>query len=862
MTQDMPDQIVDAFPLTPLQHGMLFHILSDPGQAHYAGRITATLTGPLTRSAAEAAWQVLLRRHEALRTAFLWENLDAPMQVVHAQVPFTLWWREAGEDLPDLPPVDIARAPLMQVGIQAQSADRFHLTWLVHHLVADGWSAAIVLQEFLSILNGTDLAEAPAFAAHAEWLDTLDHEADRAFWTGHFAGHLRAPLAASGDGTGFDTFGMTLTPEHLAHVNDTARRNTVTSGTVIQAAFARALGALTGTQDVLFGLATSGRSSEIEDAAGCVGLFVNTLPVRVDLTRSDLLPVLEQSSLALRSREHVPQQLLARWGNTPAGTNMVDAVLSLRSTPEIRAAGPYRIDDFAARTPSNFPLTVEVDPVTGRISALYDRAVLDPARLRSFVQDFVQALGAEYNDHLQAPAGQGLDAPLLHPPQDVLDRFLETARQHHHARALTDDTGSMSYDDLCGAARSIAAGLVAKGVEPGSRVALVLPRGIDFVTAMLGVLMAGAAYVPVDDSYPADRIAAVLADCDPRLILRGADVTALRRTPPIEPVQVPPDTPAYIIYTSGSTGTPKGVEISRAALAASQAARDQFYAAAPGAFLLLSPFAFDSSVVGIYWALTAGANLVIAAKGAEQDMTALGQLIRAQSVTHTLMLPTLYQAMLGSADSDNLTSLRLVIVAGESCPRDLPALHAKTLPLCGLANEYGPTEATVWASVDMNEPGDAAPLSIGRPIPGMDLQLLDPQGCPVPDGEVGEITLAGPALATGYFRRAAETRAAFVLHKTSDGTEMRRYHTGDRARLGRDGRLVYLGRGDRQVKIRGHRIELDEVEAAIAAVDCVREAAVRAVPARPAPPETLEAAMSHLSAEDARALIARAGGRR
>lgn len=846
------EQIADAYPLTPLQQGMLFHILSDPAQAHYVGKITATLHGPLTHEAAQRAWQVLLDRHEALRTAFVWENLDYPMQIVHTQASINVGWIEDDEDVIGEPAIDISQTPLMHVQICAQGPEQFKLIWHVHHLIADGWSAAVILQEFVSLLNGDALEAAPVFAEHAAWLDSLDHDADQAFWTDYFGGYSHRSLNVRGDDAGFDVETIALKADTLLRVSEMATHHKVTAATVYQTAFAQALGVQLQTRDVLFGVATSGRSSPVDGAETCVGLFVNTLPVRVDLTSDHVLEDVERRGLALRGREHCPQASLARYSGTPAGQNMVEAILSLRSTPAIVPIGAFSISDFAAQTPSNFPLTVEIDPMTGSVSALYDRAVLDTQTIRRFLLDFENTLTNGLEQSGGERATHTLDAV------DVLGRFLSVSAENPNSTALTDATTCLTFDEVRTTAQSIAAGLIAQGVGAGDRVALVLPRNVEFVTAMLGVLMAGATYVPVDESYPADRVAAILADCDPKCILRPADVATFASFDPVSPVRVPPETAAYIIYTSGSTGTPKGVEISRGSLAASQAARDQFYPEPPEAFLLMSPFAFDSSVVGIYWSLTSGANLVISPKGAEQDMAEIGRLVSDQQVTHSLMLPTLYDAMLRNTDTLALDSLRQIIVAGEPCPQTLPPLHAQLLPQCYLANEYGPTEATVWATASLNAPENGAPLSIGHPIPGMDVFLLDEAGQEVPQGQVGELALAGPGLATGYFRRPTDTCAAFTSHTLDDGTVCRIYRTGDRARCEPDGQLTYLGRGDRQVKIRGHRIELDEVEAAIAALDMVRGVSLRAVPSKPATLDVLEATLSCLSPQEVADLISKA----
>jgi len=860
------DQIADAYPLTPLQSGMLYQVLSDPKPGQYIGLLTALIEGPLTETAARDAWQELLDRHEALRTGFLWEGLDQPMQVVHQSAPLDFQWHSDGNwqahafDVGDQP-FDVSTAPLMHVRIIAQSETQFRLVWSLHHLIADGWSASLLLGEFIQALNGAALSEAPPFALHAEWLDGLDHEQDADFWHGYFAGYNAPTLSPKGEGTGFGSLSHDLPLELIANLTQDARSQGVTLSTVIQAGFAQAVGHLSGTRDVMFGLATSGRSSPIDDVESCVGLFVNTLPIRVELDNPDLITDLENTSLSLRSREHTPQSLLAKWCETPPGQNLVDVVLSLRSLPEIPVAGAFEITDLKTQTPSNFPLVVELDPKTGAISALFNREMMNAPQVDAFLTSFELALRSADQPASRAAIISGPDLEVK--PQDVITRILVQIAKSPDAIALTSQSEQLTYAALHQRAIAIASGLVSHGVMPGDRVALVLPRGTEMVCALLGTMLAGAAYVPIDASYPENRIAAILQDCAPKLVIgtdvpQAVDPAQFPAVDSFDPVATEPNAPAYVIYTSGSTGTPKGVEISRNALAISQAARDQFYPVAPTAFLLMSPFGFDSSIVGIFWALTSGANLVISGARAEQDMHALGQTIAQHGVSHTLLLPTLYQAMLDNSDPRQLASLRQVIVAGEACPRSLPQFHATRLPDCWLANEYGPTEATVWATAELNGPRQAAPMSIGVPIPGMQIFLLSPSGKTVGAGEVGEIVLASPALATGYLNNADETARAFPQIDFGDGRQTRVYRTGDRGKLTPDGRITYLGRGDGQVKIRGHRIELQDVEAAILTLGTVRDVAVQPVPARAPDIAALEAALAVLDPSEAADLVAKA----
>jgi amino acid adenylation domain-containing protein len=405
--------------------------------------------------------------------------------------------------------------------------------------------------------------------------------------------------------------------------------------------------------------------------------------------------------------------------------------------------------------------------------------------------------------------------------------------------AVRAGNASLTYGDLVRQAAAIGRSLRRRGVGAEHRVALFTDRSCETVTGLLGILVAGGAYVPLDPLYPAEQISFVLADCGAQfavasracavevpagverlwledLLTEGADDTS-------ELPEISGESLAYVIYTSGSTGRPKGVLITHANLAHSTRARLLYYKKAPERFLLLSSFAFDSSVAGLFWTLCAGGTLVLPIAGEERDPQALAGLLAAEKITHTLCLPSLFALLLRRFDAD-LSALKVVIVAGESCPPALPAQHQTRLPEAELFNEYGPTEASVWSTVARLDPAKPT-ISIGTAIPGAEVHLLDESGNPVADGATGEIYISGPGVARGYLNREELTAERFVT-RTIDGRELRLYRSGDLARRLPDGELEFLGRADRQVKLRGYRIELAAIEAVLQQHPQVEAAAV------------------------------------
>jgi amino acid adenylation domain-containing protein len=441
------------------------------------------------------------------------------------------------------------------------------------------------------------------------------------------------------------------------------------------------------------------------------------------------------------------------------------------------------------------------------------------------------------------------DTPATHAAGTIHALIAERAAQSPGAPAAFSGEERLTYAELEQRAGRLARHLRALGVGPNVLVAICVERSPDMLVAMLGTLKAGGAYVPLDPAHPPERIAFVLADTRAPVLLTHSHLTArlpeyggrmiaLDALPAVQSDDAPaarpgPDDLAYVIYTSGSTGQPKGVLVTHRNLVHSTRARQLYYREPVGRYLLLSPFSFDSSVAGLFWTLCDGGALVLPAPGQEREAVPLARLIARHAVTHLLALPSLYNVLLTETPLEQLRSLRTVIVAGEACTRALVERHGERLPGTALFNEYGPTENSVWSTVERCAAGRPdESVTIGRPIPGVQAYVLDAQGEPLPAGLPGELYAGGAGVARGYLNRPDLTAERFVPDPFGTQPGARLYRTGDLVRRLPDGRIEFLGRRDNQVKIRGHRIEPGEIEAAIAAHEAVAEVAVVARPLR------------------------------
>jgi amino acid adenylation domain-containing protein/non-ribosomal peptide synthase protein (TIGR01720 family) len=894
--------VEDVYPLTPMQEGMHFHSLLAPGSGVYVGQFGYLLEGPLDAGALERAWRGVVARHEALRAGFAWEDLPRPVQVVRreAALPFRVedWrglagaerqaqlerWLEADREAG----FDTRRAPLMRVGLFRLDGEEHQMVWTHHHLVMDGWSVPLLLRDVLAIyaahVRGEEPRLPPAvrFRDYVAWLERQDRGRAERFWREALAGfHEPTPLPASpppAGGEGQGTAALLLPVERSAALQERARRWGVTLGTLVQGAWALLLSRCTGEDDVLFGATVSGRPAELEGAEEIVGLFINTLPVRVRLrpeaTLGEWLAELQRGQVEAREYEYSPLVEVRKWSAVPSGRPLFESLVVFENLPVDPAVDEgaggiagVRVRSNLHRNQTNFPLSLVAHAgaqLTLEIS--HDRARVDAEaaeRLAGHLETLLEGMVARpqrrlaevglLRDSERARVLEAWNATAAPAPEACVHELFEAqAERTPGAVAVVSGEATLSYAELDERANRLARRLVRLGVGPEARVALCLERGPEMMVAVLAILKAGGAYVPLDPAYPAERLAYMLEDSAARVLLTqrslagrlpefggetvvldgAGDGSALPHSRTPAPSHSPsPDNLAYVVYTSGSTGRPKGVAMPHRPLANLLAwQRGEWRGPAGAVTLQFTTISFDVAFQEIFSCWCAGGRLVLVGEEARRDPAGLLEVLERQGVERLFMPPVALQRLAEEAVARGAVpgGLREVVTAGEAL-RVTEAMRrwfgALRVPL---HNQYGPSETHVATAAVLEGGAEGWPLlpGIGGPIANGACYVVDRDLEPVPVGVGGELYVGGLLPARGYLDRPELTAERFVPDPFSRAGGARMYRTGDRVRWLADGTLEFLGRTDAQVKVSGFRIEPGEIEAALEAHPRVREAAV------------------------------------
>ncbi|GGS36121.1 amino acid adenylation domain-containing protein [Actinokineospora fastidiosa] len=873
----MKSKISDVLPLSPLQEGLLFQtLLDDRGEDLYVSQLLVDIEGRLDVKALRAAANALLDRHANLRAGFQHAGLPEPVQVIPRSVAVP--WTQV--DLSALDPVareaelasrhaadratrfDLATPPLLRFAVYRLAPGRFRLAMTKHHLLLDGWSMPILVRELFTLYQGGDLPPVTPYRDYLAWIAAQDASAAEDAWRRAMARLDEPTLLAPADLDPAPARPRTLirvVPTELAAaLHRRGRERGLTMSTLTQGAWGLLCGALTGRSDVVFGATVSGRPPEIPGIESMVGLFINTLPVRVSWDWAEPLAVmLERLQVAQSDLMPYQHTHLAEVQRLAGHQKLFDTVTVFQNYPvdsdddTLTVAG-LRVSGVPTTDGTHYPLSFAAGTAGPdlQLRLSYRADVFGDAQIESTMDRLVRLLSAIAANPDRAVGrvdplssverrrvlGEWNASAAEVAPATIPRLFEKHVRERPDAPALEFGDTVVGYAELDARANRLAHALIERGVGPEDIVAVSAARSVELIVALLAVSKAGAAYLPVDADYPADRIRYMLDDARPVLALVDARADAVIPDVPRlvlgdfseYPAESPgeralPAHPAYVIYTSGSTGKPKGVVVTHAGVPAMVRTHAGLDVGPDARVLQFASPSFDAAFWEIAMALFSGGTLVMADPEAMLPGEPLTAVLRARRVTHATLPPV----VLAATDPAPDLVPSMLVTAGEACSPDLVARWSSDRRMI---NGYGPTETTVATSVSGPlSPGGVPP--IGRPVTNLRCYVLDAALRPVPPGVPGELYVAGDGLARGYLRRPSLTAQRFVANPFEPGARM--YRTGDLVRWTPDGELVFVGRADEQVKIRGFRVELGEIESALLSAPGVAQAAVIAREDRP-----------------------------
>nr|ABW84364.1 OciE [Planktothrix agardhii NIES-205] len=900
--------IEDIYPLSPMQQGMLFHSLYAPDSGIYFQQMICTLRGNLEVAAFEQAWQKIVEKHSIFRTAFIWKSLNKPVQVVYKQVKITVenddWQglsaQEQQEQLKFFLESDqqhslqLSQPPLMRLHLIKLDKNTHQFVFSSHHLLLDAWSLPLVFNDLLNFYEAISQRETIRYQSplsyrhYIAWLQQQDQELAEKFWKQKLQGFTAAtPLTVEkllpkteNSNINYGEQQIQLTLSATEALQSFARQNRLTLNNLVQATWGLLLSRYSQENDVVFGVTVSGRPPSLVGVESMVGLFINTLPMRVQVSAEtqvlDLLKDLQAQQIEWEQYSYSSLADIQGWSDIPRGTSLFESILvfesntlktGLKSNHE-----SLELDNFRGVERTNYPLTVVAVPrqqMLVRIS--YDTNRFDDGTITRLLGHF-QTLLEGIISNPEARVSQlslltefekqqllidGHNSEVDYPVDKCIHQlFEEQVERTPDAVAVVFECQQLTYNELNCRANQLAHYLQSLGVKPDELVGICVERSLEMIVGILGILKAGGAYVPLDPEYPQERLNFMLEDSQVKVLVTQAklvesipqhqaqlicldtDWEKIAQNITSNPESgVKPDNLTYIIHTSGSTGKPKGVLVNHANVVRLFAATDSWYHFnSQDVWTLFHSYAFDFSVWEMWGALLYGGRLVIVPYLVTRSPESFYELLCQEKVTILNQTPTAFRQLIQAEESvkgdispllrevgkDSVTetdlSLRLVIFGGESL--EINSLqpwfdrHGDQLPQ--LVNMYGITETTVhvtYRPLSMADVNSTASV-IGRPLPDLQVYLLDQYLQPVPVGVPGEMYVGGAGVAKGYLNRPELTTERFISSPFEHSNKL--YKTGDLARYWPNGELEYLGRIDNQVKIRGFRIELGEIEALLA----------------------------------------------
>jgi amino acid adenylation domain-containing protein len=891
MSNLSPD-VEDIYELSPMQLGMLFQSLLTPGSGVFVEQQATRITSAVIPDLFEQAWQAVVNRTPVLRTSLHWEGLEKPVQVVHRHVrvkvdrldwhnlPASASQEQLASYMRQLLErgLELTRPFIMRLALAQTSAAETWFIWHFHHALLDGWSAQLLMQEvvdqYTALISGRPYnpPQRPPFSAYIAWLQ-LQSEADaEKFWRSQLLGLTRPTRIGFGQtksstgsegNKGEQTFALSVAESDALRAFAKASR--LTLNTLVQGAWALLLSAYSGESDVVHGVVVSGRPPEMPGADAAIGLFINTLPLRIRISpREELLSWLQRiqaQQLELSRYQYSSGFQLQQWTGMPSGTRLYETVVVFENFPTAAKQTDTDAEEpvFVGRT--DVAITLLVAPARSLgATLLYDHRRFEPWQIQQLTTHFatlLRRLPMLSQTQLQ-------DIPLLLPEErqrilidwnstactefdrtSIAELLRLQATRSPEAVAFIDGNTRVSIATVHERSNQLAHYFLEQGVAHGTVVGVCCERSAEAVIVLLAIWKCRGVFLPLDPSYPRARLAYMVADANAEWVL-GLDPVlapssrvldwnvlfqnAAQHAKDNPPSHARPDDLAYIIYTSGSTGRPKGVAVEHRTVLNRLHWMWREYPFVPGEVgVMKTPLNFVDAFWEMLGPLLQGMPTVTAPRHVMTDPGAFVQLLADNAVTRLWFVPSLLEILLESYPDlgRRLPALRFWSSGGEPLSADLYHRFRKAVPGASLYNVFGASEIWDATVFDPDRDGpivDCVP--IGRPIANTEAYILDGQHRPVPIGVTGTLFIGGASLAHGYINQDTLTQQRFVAHPLSDVPGARLYDTGDLARFRSDGIIEYVGRRDFQLNILGFRVEPQEIESLLDAHPTVRESIV------------------------------------
>ncbi|MGB3534213.1 MAG: amino acid adenylation domain-containing protein [Microcoleaceae cyanobacterium] len=878
--------ITDIYELSPMQQGMLFHTLYTPNSGVYFEQRSCLISGELNTQVFKQAWQQVITRHSVLRTAFYWEELEKPLQVVSSQV--NLPWHE--ENWQNLTPDEqqnqleyflitdrekgfkLDQAPLMRCALFKVQENTYQFVWSHHHLLMDGWCNGLIIKEVLAFYEAfkqgktLSLTSPRPYREYISWQQQQDISEAEKFWQKQLKGfttptQLSVEFYPENEDIHAQEY-LEFTHRENIEIQSFCKQYRLTLNTLIQGAWALLFSRYSGESDIVFGATVSGRPPTLPGVESIVGLFINTLPVRVKIhAKTQLISWLQTLQTQQIEQEQYAYSSLIdiqKWSNISTGTPLFESLVVFENYPVSldtvlnQSNSSLKISQGQGFEKTNYPLALFVLPHSELLFRIdYSKSYFLPQTVKQILSQ-LKTLLLEF---ISSPQSRLFELSLLSSIEQkklliewnttatelsdqacIHQLFEAQVEQTPDAIAIADEHQQLTYKVLNHKANQLAHYLEKLGVKSEQLIGICLERSCEMLIALLAVLKAGAAYVPLDPAYPQERLLFITEDANISLLLTQSNLlypnwktnkvicldqewdSITQQSAENIDYEIVPQNLAYVIYTSGSTGQPKGVEICHYSLTNFlMAMRQNIVLLSEDIILSVTTISFDIAALELYLPLIVGARLILVGREVATDGVALGETLNTSNATLMQATPATWRMLMNGGWTGNKNIK--ILCGGEALEHFLAQQLLDNSQQ--VWNFYGPTETTIWSAIyqlNLNaiSPEKSTYISIGRPLANTQFYILDSNLQPVPIGVSGELYIAGFGVARGYLNRPQMTAEKFIPNPFSqDKTQDRLYKTGDLVRYLSDGNIEYMGRLDHQVKIRGFRIELGEIEAAL-----------------------------------------------